>query len=154
MSKFNDGSQWKTGKIESPSGSGFTIEEVTRLTGLEHSKIRFIEREFGEYFAGGASFDIRQIDLLRQIHRLLFEKGESPFAIRRELSRELRRLKIIAVTSGKGGVGKTTVSLNLAIAVAARGLRTLLLDADLGLGNVHVFAGIAPRGSMMDLVDG
>ena len=101
-----------------------------------------------------ASFDARNVDLLRRIHRLLFEQARSPFDIRRELSRDLRRLKIIAVTSGKGGVGKTTVSLNLAIAIAARGQRTLLLDADLGLGNVHVFAGIAPRGSMMDLVEG
>lgn len=135
-----------------------TIEEVCRLTGIEPSRVRFIEREFGEYFghgnAGEASFDARHVELLRRIHRLLFEQGRSPFDIRRELSSDLRRLKIIAVTSGKGGVGKTTVSLNLAIAMAARGRRTLLLDADLGLGNVHVFAGIAPRGSMMDLVEG
>ncbi len=133
-----------------------TIGDVCRLTGIEPSRIRFIEREFAEYFegAGDGLFGAQQLDLFRSIHTLLFEKAASPFAIRRELSRDLRSLKIIAVTSGKGGVGKTTVSLNLAIAMAARGLRTLLLDADLGLGNVHVFAGIAPRGSMMDLLDG
>ncbi|TVS18539.1 MAG: MinD/ParA family protein, partial [Gammaproteobacteria bacterium] len=56
----------------------------------------------------------------------------------------LRRLiggdgvKVIAVTSGKGGVGKTNVSVNLAVALAQRGRSTLLLDADLGLANVDV----------------
>ena len=141
-------------------GNSHSIEDVCRVTGIEASRIRFIEREFEEYFAedkqssteGG--FNARHVDLFRRIHHLLFDKSASPFAIRRELSRDLRRLRIIAVTSGKGGVGKTTVSLNLAIAAAARGLRTVLLDADLGLGNVHVFAGIAPRGSMTDLIDG
>ena len=145
-----------TPAIQANNAGSHTIGEVCRLTGIEPSRIRFIEREFAEYFegAGDGLFDARQLDLFRSIHSLLFEKAASPFAIRRELSRDLRSLKIIGVTSGKGGVGKTTVSLNLAIAMAARGLRTLLLDADLGLGNVHVFGGIAPRGSMMDLLDG
>lgn len=44
--------------------------------------------------------------------------------------------RIIAVTSGKGGVGKTFVSANLAAALARRGQRVLVLDADLGLGRV------------------
>jgi flagellar biosynthesis protein FlhG len=135
-------------------GNLYTIGDVCRSTGIEPSRIRFIEREFEEYFEGSATFDARQVDLFNKIHRMLFVEGKSPLAIRRELPGEQRCLKIIAVTSGKGGVGKTTMSLNLAIAMAARGLRTLLLDADMGLGNVHVFAGIAPRGSMLDLIDG
>ena len=147
--------------MHQPTGTSHTIEEVCRTTGIEPSRIRFIEREFGEYFKGGgqgaqgATFDAAQVETLRKINHLLFRKRANrrlPSAAK--LSRRLRRLKIIAVTSGKGGVGKTTVSLNLAIAMAARGLRTLLLDADLGLGNVHVFGGVAPRGSMMDLIDG
>lgn len=160
MSELYERTHMDTERRDQPlSGRPLTIGEVCRTTGIEPSRIRFIEREFTEYFdddkgAHNGTFDARQVDLFRRIHGLLFEQGESPFAIRRELTRDLRRLKIIAVTSGKGGVGKTTVSLNLAIAMAARGRRTLLLDADLGLGNVHVFAGITPRGSMMDWIEG
>jgi flagellar biosynthesis protein FlhG len=52
--------------------------------------------------------------------------------------------RIIAVGGGKGGVGKTLVSTHLALALAARGHRTLLVDADLGGANAHSLLGIAP----------
>lgn len=51
----------------------------------------------------------------------------------------------ICVTSGKGGVGKSTVALNLAIALASFGQKVLLVDADSNLGNLDVLLGIAPR---------
>jgi flagellar biosynthesis protein FlhG len=54
------------------------------------------------------------------------------------------RGRVIAVTSGKGGVGKTNVSTNLALALASVGWRTLILDADLSLANVDVVCGIVP----------
>lgn len=54
-------------------------------------------------------------------------------------------LRVIAIASGKGGVGKTSISVNLAIAMARRGQRVMLLDADLGLANVDVMLGIHPR---------
>ncbi|HEY1035394.1 MAG TPA: AAA family ATPase, partial [Pseudoxanthomonas sp.] len=47
-------------------------------------------------------------------------------------------VRVIAITGGKGGVGKTNVSVNLAISLAEMGKRTLLMDADLGLANVDV----------------
>ena len=49
-----------------------------------------------------------------------------------------RPVRAIAVTGGKGGVGKTNVSVNLAVAMADNGSRVMLLDADLGLANVDV----------------
>ena len=51
-----------------------------------------------------------------------------------------RPAQVVAVTGGKGGVGKTSVSINLSIALAQLGRRVVLLDADLGLANVDVLA--------------
>ena len=160
MSQFEERNPSDSAKAGSQlKGALYPIHEVCRMTGIEPSRIRFIETEFEEYFStrsGGmqtTKFDQQGIDLLKKINQLLFKQGQSPFDIRRELDRDLHRLKIIAVTSGKGGVGKTTLSLNLSIAMAGHGLRTLLIDADMGLGNVHVFGGITPRGSMLDLIE-
>ena len=63
-------------------------------------------------------------------------------------------VRVIAVTSGKGGVGKTNVSANLAIALAATGKDVMLMDADLGLGNVDVLLGLHPTHNLSNVVDG
>ncbi|WP_045727416.1 P-loop NTPase [Xanthomonas sp. GPE 39] len=63
-------------------------------------------------------------------------------------------VRTIAVTGGKGGVGKTNISVNLSMALADMGKRTLLLDADLGLANVDVLLGLTPRFTVADLVAG
>ena len=65
-----------------------------------------------------------------------------------------RPVQVIAVTSGKGGVGKTNVAANLAYALAARGREVMLLDADLGLGNVDVLLGLNARRNLSHVVDG
>lgn len=56
----------------------------------------------------------------------------------------MRAVKVIAVASGKGGVGKSNVSVNLAYQLAKKGRRVLLLDADLGLANVDILLGLRP----------
>jgi len=63
-------------------------------------------------------------------------------------------LRIISVTSGKGGVGKTNFTVNLAIALAEYGYRVIIFDGDLGLANVDVACGIAPRYTMAHLLTG
>jgi flagellar biosynthesis protein FlhG len=63
-------------------------------------------------------------------------------------------VQVIAVTGGKGGVGKTSVSVNLATALASRGKQVLLLDGDLGLANVDVFLGLTPRLTVADVLAG
>jgi flagellar biosynthesis protein FlhG len=63
-------------------------------------------------------------------------------------------VQVIAVTGGKGGVGKTSVAVNLAAAEAARGKRVLLLDGDLGLANVDVLLGLTPRFTLEHVLDG
>jgi flagellar biosynthesis protein FlhG len=63
-------------------------------------------------------------------------------------------VQVIAVTGGKGGVGKTTVAVNLATALASRGKEVMLLDGDLGLANVDVFLGLSPRLTLADVLSG
>lgn len=65
-----------------------------------------------------------------------------------------RRGKIIAVASGKGGVGKTFLSITLSHALAKRGQRTLLFDGDLGLPNVDIQLGLMPRYDLGTVVAG
>src|SRR3954447_16522594 len=60
----------------------------------------------------------------------------------RSLVRQRRRASVIAVTSGKGGVGKSNVAVNLAIQLSKAGKRVVLLDADLGLANVDVLCNV------------
>ena len=62
--------------------------------------------------------------------------------------------RIIAVTSGKGGVGKTFVSTNLAAALTRRGQRVLVLDADLGLANLDVVLNLHPKITLHDVFTG
>jgi len=65
-----------------------------------------------------------------------------------------RPVQVIAVTGGKGGVGKTSVSVNLAIALAQAGREVLLLDGDLGLANVDVLLGLTPKGTLEQVIKG
>ncbi len=62
--------------------------------------------------------------------------------------------KVVAVTSGKGGVGKTFVSANLAAALAKLGQRVLVLDADLGLANLDVVLNLYPKITLHDVFTG
>ncbi len=65
-----------------------------------------------------------------------------------------RRARILAVTSGKGGVGKTFLAANLAAALARRGERVLVLDADLGLANLDVVLNLFPKITLHDVFTG
>ena len=63
-------------------------------------------------------------------------------------------VQVIAVTGGKGGIGKTNVSVNLSLALAEMGRRVVLLDADLGLANVDVLLGLKPKATLADVLEG
>jgi flagellar biosynthesis protein FlhG len=63
-------------------------------------------------------------------------------------------MKIISVTSGKGGAGKTVIAVNVAIALASLGKKVLLVDADLGLANVDIIMGLSCNHTLADVIDG
>ncbi|KRT55626.1 MinD-like ATPase involved in chromosome partitioning or flagellar assembly [endosymbiont of Ridgeia piscesae] len=63
-------------------------------------------------------------------------------------------VRVIAVTGGKGGVGKTNISVNLGVAMAEMGRRVMLLDADLGLANIDVMLGLHPEFDLSHVMRG
>lgn len=65
-----------------------------------------------------------------------------------------RRRRFVAVSGGKGGVGKSTVSVNLAAAYALRGSKTLAIDGDLGMADLNLLLGLAPTMSILDVLLG
>ncbi|MCI0667239.1 MAG: MinD/ParA family protein [Methylococcaceae bacterium] len=65
-----------------------------------------------------------------------------------------RPVRVLAVTSGKGGVGKTNVSVNLGTALAEFGHSVVLLDADMGLANIDVLLGLSPRYNFFHVLEG
>lgn len=131
-----------------------TIEDIVRRTGLEESLLRFYESEYGEKLprkilrGGTLFFDPASIAAFRNIHEIRQGIHARPIPAEKH-----NFARVIAVTSGKGGVGKTNLSLNLAIEFQRLGSMSVVLDADMGLANVHLLCGVNPRYSLMDLLD-
>lgn len=63
-------------------------------------------------------------------------------------------VRVIAVTGGKGGVGKTNASVNLGLAMCQMGKKVMIMDADLGLGNIDVILGIRPEYNLANVIRG
>lgn len=63
-------------------------------------------------------------------------------------------VRVLAVASGKGGVGKTNVSVNMAVSLAKMGRKVLIFDADLGLANLDVMLGLQPKYNLSHVLDG
>ncbi len=72
----------------------------------------------------------------------------------RWVSRKGGRIRVLAVTSGKGGVGKTNLTVNLADRLTRMGHRVLVLDGDLGLGNVDIMVGLSASRTLADVFAG
>lgn len=85
------------------------------------------------------------LDQAESLRRLA--KGET-------LVEKSNNTKIITITSGKGGVGKSNFVVNLAISLVKSGKKVLIFDADIGMGNDDVLMGIYPRNNVLDLING
>jgi len=72
----------------------------------------------------------------------------------RRMPRKQAPVRVVTVTSGKGGVGKTNVSVNLAMALSNAGKRVTIMDADLGLGNIDVLLGLHPEYNLNQVIEG
>jgi len=83
------------------------------------------------------------------------ENKSNPGRHLRDMMRQsTKKAQVIAVTSGKGGVGKTNISANLAISLAAAGRQVMLVDADLSLGNLDVLMNINPKYNIAHMLNG
>jgi flagellar biosynthesis protein FlhG len=91
-----------------------------------------------------------QAATLRVIHSGRIANGERPA---KPTPQAVPR-RAVAVSGGKGGVGKSTIALNLAIAYSQLGARTLVVDTDLGMADLNLLLGVAPDKSMLDALSG
>ena len=73
------------------------------------------------------------------------DQAEQLRNIVKQQNKKQRSARVITVTSGKGGVGKSNVSVNLAIQMSRLGKRAVILDADFGLANIEVMLGMRPQ---------
>jgi flagellar biosynthesis protein FlhG len=87
-----------------------------------------------------------QAEKLREIMRKKSESTERP------KGREGRKNRIVTISSGKGGVGKTNLSVNMALAYARMGKKVVVMDADLGLANVNIMLGMTPRYNLYHVI--
>ena len=88
-----------------------------------------------------------QAEKLREMMRNKNNGYEKP-----SKAKETKKTRIITVTSGKGGVGKTNVSINLALAYARTGRKVVVMDADLGLANVNVMLNMIPKFNLYHVI--
>lgn len=89
-----------------------------------------------------------QAEKLRVLARTLKHQVEC------EIKGNPKKTRIITVTSGKGGVGKTNFTINFALALTSYGQKVIVLDADLGLANVDVVLGIHPEYNLYHVLKG
>lgn len=125
-----------------------TAEAATKL-GIDKSGLAQLLERHRDVLPGldGPDSDRLPVEAVELLGQLARDQREADQTVRAPAT-------IIAITSGKGGVGKTSVSVNLATELAARGHRTVLVDVDLGLANAHILAGRAPGKTLFDWLAG
>lgn len=72
--------------------------------------------------------------------------------IEAEIGKESKQTRVIVVSSGKGGVGKSTLALNLSLSLSSLGQRVILMDADLGMANIDIMLGLVPKFNLYHMI--
>lgn len=149
-------------------GRLYSVSEVCSATGLKEGLVRFYDSLYSEilpqkvYRADRALYTEEAVRLFRRIDELKGQGITAPSEVAGHLKHSRAEPgplyssekygKIIVVTSGKGGVGKSNIALNLAVALSQMGHRTALIDADLGLANIHILCGHQPHSTLLDVI--
>lgn len=131
----------------------FTTTEAAAKLGVDERRLTTLVEQHRNRLPDFKTDDPKGLSqaALDSLRRILMEETSGP----RKASSDTRRgATVFAVTSGKGGVGKTSICVNLATEFAGRGLRTILVDVDLGLANAHILAGRTPGKTLSDYIDG
>ncbi|MCC6785209.1 MAG: P-loop NTPase [Planctomycetes bacterium] len=125
-----------------------TTEAASRL-GIDQASLARLLQQHRNVIPGldAQEPDKLPVEVVNFLAQLMRNQGK-PGAANKQLA------TVIAVTSGKGGVGKTSVSVNIATELSLRGHRTVLVDVDLGLANAHILAGKAPGKTLFDWLAG
>ena len=151
--------------------------EAERLLCVEPSRFRFLEMQCADFLS------VSTLEFPRRYNRgdlkilaaakYLSEKGLAPSLLKSRLAKMLAEPagwsakkkstraeaavvapRLITVASGKGGVGKSNIALSLGAQLVSSGLRVALLDADLGVANAHLLAGIKVDRTLKDVLAG
>ncbi|BAU27688.1 flagellar biosynthesis protein FlhG [Aneurinibacillus soli] len=88
-------------------------------------------------------------DQAQQLREKLLQQSSHPSV----LQHGSRKTKVIAVASGKGGVGKSNIALNFSLGLLQKGQRVVVMDVDVGFGNIDILLGISSQKNIVDLID-
>ena len=155
--------------------SGVKTDEAAQLLGIELARFRFLELHCLNFLSPShlefpCRYSPADLKLLSAANRLL-DEGVAPGALKFQLARMLADSSwdmgmsgspkdglnvstLLAVSSGKGGVGKSNVALNLGVEFVRLGLRTAVLDADFGVANLHLMAGLKTDRTLRHVISG
>ena len=100
------------------------------------------------------AYGLRKLAKKKQINNEVNQPEIQSKKEKKENISPVKQTRVITVTSGKGGVGKSTLSVNMALAIARTGKKVLLFDADLGLANINVMLGVIPKYNLYHVVKG
>lgn len=136
----------------------YTIAETSALTGITRSRLRYIEARFPHsvnrlsFSEDGQFYAKNQLDTFKTIDSLISSNSPSLYSLMKDNS-AIKSARFITIASGKGGVGKTSICVNLALLAAKTGFKTILIDGDCGMADAHALLGIRPKKDISALIE-